>query len=427
MNVQIRLRPIAAALLALGLAPGLASATDGYFANGYGVRSNGMAGTSLALAPDAMGGANNPASMAFVGQRLDLGVNWFNPQRSVERFNAAPGLNGSVDSDKTSFWIPEFGVNTMIRPDVALGLTVYGNGGMNTDYPGGQLNCGFGPGTANMLCGSGNLGVDLSQLIIAPTLAWQFSPGQSLGFAPLFGYQRFKAYGLQAFTMLSSSPQNVTNNGYDDSTGWGLRLGYQGVFGAFRVGAVYTTKMSMSNFDKYKGLFAEQGGFDMPENFGVGVAFDPAPAWTLAADWLRINYSGVASVGNSSRNMAPLGFDNGPGFGWRDVNVFRIGAEWRMDPAWTLRAGYNYTQNPVTPENVTFNILAPGVVQNHLSLGFTWNYSSTMALSGQYTYAFDNSVEGPSLFNMLIGPGAGGTERISMHQNILGVAWSMKF
>lgn len=27
----------------------------------------------------------------------------------------------------------------MLNPDLSLGITVYGNGGMNTDYPGGQI------------------------------------------------------------------------------------------------------------------------------------------------------------------------------------------------------------------------------------------------------------------------------------------------
>jgi long-chain fatty acid transport protein len=57
----------------------------------------------------------------------------------------------------------------MINPNMSLGVSVYGNGGMNTTYPQGDFNCGAGP--ANMLFGSGSLGQDLSQLIIAPTVA----------------------------------------------------------------------------------------------------------------------------------------------------------------------------------------------------------------------------------------------------------------
>ncbi len=78
----------------------------------------------------------------------------------------------SVDSDTKYFLIPEFGLQPN-GPRPGLGVTVYGNGGMNTDYAGGRS---IGNGTANMLCGQGELGVDLMQLIIAPTVAFKIGP-----------------------------------------------------------------------------------------------------------------------------------------------------------------------------------------------------------------------------------------------------------
>lgn len=36
-----------------------------------------MAGVGIALPQDAMAAATNPAGMAFVGDRLDVGVDWF--------------------------------------------------------------------------------------------------------------------------------------------------------------------------------------------------------------------------------------------------------------------------------------------------------------------------------------------------------------
>jgi long-chain fatty acid transport protein len=429
MSGKFPVRPLLAALCAAGLLPFPALATDGYFAHGYGMRAKGMAGVSYALAVDSFGGANNPASMVFAGPRLDVGVDWFSPKREAERTGGAPGLNGSASSDSTNFFIPEFGYNAMLQPDLSLGVSVYGNGGMNTDYPGGQLNCGMGPGTANLLCGAGRLGVDLSQLIIAPTVAWKFAPTHSVGFAPLFAYQRFSVEGLQAFDnpFFSSAPGFVTNNGYDSSTGWGFRIGYQGEFNDFRVGAVYSSKMSMGDFDDYKGLFAEQGGFDIPASYGLGFAYVGLKDWTFAFDWERIQYNDVTSIANPSSNQAQLGADNGPGFGWQNVDVFKFGVEYRLDPTWTLRAGYNHSDNPITSSDVTFNIIAPGVVQSHVTLGFTYNMPDKSSITVAYMHAFDNDVTGPSLFNAFFGPGAGGNEKISMYQNSLGIAWGKQF
>ncbi len=88
------------------------------------------------------------------------------------------------------------------------------------------------------------------------------------------------------FGMFSESPTNMSDNGYDSAWGWGGRIGYTGkITPELTIGATYATKTYMGSFDKYKGLFAEQGDFDIPANFGVGVAWKAMPALTLAADY----------------------------------------------------------------------------------------------------------------------------------------------
>jgi long-chain fatty acid transport protein len=458
----MKLKKIALALALLGFAVPAAYATDGYFPHGVGMKAKGMGGAVTAVAQDAFGGANNPATMAFAGSRVDVGIDYFSPHRQAERSGTPDFVNGSAESGSTSFFVPEFGINYMIRPDLALGLTVYGNGGMNTNYPSGQISNPFGAGLCNafqtggmapaqpsynLLCGNGNLGVDLMQVTFAPTIAWKFHPSWSVGFAPLFAYQRFKAEGLQAFAGVSQNPNDLTNNGYADSTGWGARVGLYGDFGKFSVGAAYATKISMGKFDKYQGLFANSGDFDIPSNWNIGVAFRPDQQWLIAADYQRINYSGVDSINNQQNNILSclntvfsggaatsnqncLGGSNGAGFGWTSVNVFKLGVQYALNQQWTLRAGYNHTSNPIDSSNVTFNILAPGVVQNHITLGTTYNLSPKSELTGAFMYAFNNDVTGPSFFNAPIQAQGGQsniTEKIEMWQWSLGVQYSYKF
>lgn len=421
------------ALLAAALP---AAATDGYFPHGYGMKAAGMGGASTALAQDAMGGATNPAGMVFVGARLDLGLSWFSPRRDAQRSGAlVPTLNGKVTSDSTNFLIPEFGYVRPIGPDLALGLTVYGNGGMNTNYPQGSFNCGAGP--ANMLCGAGKLGVDLSQLIIAPTVAYKLNSQHAIGASLLLGWQRFKADGLQAFDNAPGFPAftkfkgSVTNNGYDTSTGVGIRLGYQGrLSDTVSIGAAWAPKMHMGRFGKYRGLFAGQGGFDIPANYSVGVALMPTPDWTIALDVGRIEYAGVPSVGNPSSNQAPLGADNGPGFGWKNITVFKLGLAWRASEAWTLRAGFNHGDNPIGSSDVSFNILAPGVMTNHWTAGFTYALGKADELTAAAMVAPRQSVSGASMFNSpaIIAPGGmGGSETIGMKEYSFGLAWGHRF
>jgi long-chain fatty acid transport protein len=409
-----------------------AGATDGYFAHGYGMKSIGMGGASVARTDDAFGGANNPAQMVFVGGRLDLGLNMFDPTRGAERAGASiPPLNGNVDSESKQFWVPEFGYNALIRPDLSLGVSVYGNGGMNTDYPQGNFQCpnrSFQFYSANMLCGVGRLGVDLEQLVVAPVVAYKLTADHAIGLAPLITYQRFKLEGAQAFAPLSSDPNSLTNNGYDNSRGIGVRVGYLGRFSQFvSVGAQYATKTAMSKFSKYKGLFADQGAFDLPSHFSAGVMLHPTSAWNVALDYERILYSGVSSVGNPSTNQAPLGASGGPGFGWQDVNVYKLGVEYAVNPALIVRAGYNRSDNPIQPRDVTFNILAPGVVTNHYTIGATHPFGASYEVTAAFMYAPTNTVTGSSLFNALFPlPNAGGTETIRLGEKSFGLAWSKK-
>ncbi len=433
---------VGALALAGIMVPGIASATNGYFSHGYGMKAKGMGGAATAMADDAFGGANNPAAMVFAGNRLDVGLDLFSPQRNAERSGSAAGLNGKANSGNTSFFVPEFGYNKMLSNRLSLGVTVYGNGGMNTDYPGGQIaagnpvcgqfNSGGGGGSYNLLCGTGKLGVDLMQLIVAPTVAYKINQHNSIGIAPLFGYQRFKAEGLQAFKGFSSAPGNLTNRGYDSSTGWGVRIGWMGkVSNTVTLGAAYASKIRMSKMDKYKGLFANQGEFDLPSNWNLGIAVKATPNVTIAADYQRINYGDVGAIANPSTNGNPytsktLGGSNGRGFGWQDVGVIKLGVAYRYSHQLTLRAGYDHTDNPIQSRDVTFNILAPGVVQDHATLGFTYGLSKDSELTMAYMHVFRNSVTGSSLFNTWTG-GAAGNEKIQMYQDSLGVSYGMKF
>ena len=449
---------VSALLAVLGI-PSLALATDGYFPHGYGMKAKGMGGASTAMADDAFGGANNPASMVWVGNRLDVGVDLFSPRRDISRSGSSgfgTGMDGSVTSGSNLFAIPEFGYSRMLGRDMAVGVSVYGNGGMNTDYNGGQIAggnvnaCGSQvggfnqasreAGPYNLLCGSGKLGMNLEQLIIAPTFAKKVNKDHSLGASLLIARQTFKAEGLSAFYSYTTpggvqgTPyavgNNLTERGNDTTWGYGLKLGWMGkVSDTVTLGAAYTSKVKMGKFDKYKDLFAGRGYFDMPESFNLGIAIKANPKWTIAADYQRIDYSGIKSVANPSTNGGltiggTLGCDTCRGFGWQSVNVFKIGAEYQYSPKLILRAGYNHSDNPIQSRDVTFNIIAPGVIKDHATLGFTYSLSNESELTMAYMHAFKNSVSGPSLFNNWLGDNA--TDKIQMYENSLGIAYSMK-
>jgi long-chain fatty acid transport protein len=417
----MRIKKIVASLFSLGMvASPLANATNGYFPIGYGSQNEGMGGASIALPMDSLAAANNPAGMVMVGDRVDVGLIFFKPTRSAEISGAQnPQFsNGNFDGNgKSMFYIPSFGYNKLISADTSVGVSVFGNGGMNTQYD------------TNFLGGTGPLGINLEQLFIAPTWSQKINANNSVGVSLNLAYQMFSATGLQAFdnAFFSSSPGFVTNKGTDTSTGYGLRIGWTGeVTPMVTLGATYQTKTKMSKFSNYKGLFADQGSFDIPSNFGVGAAVKATPQTTVAFDLERINYSGVGSVGNSFTALPttaggtglPLGATGGPGFGWQDMTVVKLGVSYAYDSTLTLRAGYNHNNQQIPSSQTLLNVLAPGVVQNHLSLGSTWKLANKQEVTFAYIHAFNQTVSGAII------PGlGGGNANISMHEDSLSLSF----
>ena len=404
--------------------PGLAFATNGYFSHGFGVKSQGIAGIGIALPQDGLAAASNPAGTAFVGDRVDVGLTWFRPERGAEIVGSgAPGANGNYSANgKRDFFIPELGYIRQVSPTTSLGVAVYGNGGMNTDY---------GTNPFRAWGGTGKAGVNLEQLFISPSIAYKINEQHAIGLAINFAYQRFKADGIPgAFGAFSASPTSLSNRGTDSSTGWGVRLGYTGkLTPELTLGLTWASKTTTGKFDKYKGLFAEQGGFDIPANYGVGLAWQATEKWLLAADVQRIDYSDVKSVGlqlDANKLFAGnfFGSSNGPGFGWRHVTVVKVGGSYDIHPALTLRAGYIHTTQPIPASQTFLNILAPGVIRDHLTLGATWKQGKSGELSFAYSHGFKEKVNGSGSIPLAFG---GGNANVHLSENIFGVAYGWKF
>lgn len=413
------LRPLGLAVAATLAAPAT-MATNGYFQHGYGMKAQGMAGASIALPQDSIAAANNPAGIAFVDERFDVGLDWFKPTRSATISGSPAPINGTYDgSDKSNFFIPELGYNTALSSQLALGVAVYGNGGMNTSYT-----------TPIPLFGTSKAGVDLSQLFVSPTVAYKLAPEHAVGLSLNLAYQRFKATGLENFTApgFSAQPNRLTNQGYDTSYGYGVRVGYYGQFTPqLALGIVYQSKTAMDEFDKYAGLFAEQGGFDIPALYGIGVALKPAAQWTVALDVVRIEYSGVPSIANPllpNLFNAPLGSNGGAGFGWEDVTAYRLGVDFAATPALVLRAGFNYGDQPIPPSQTLINVLAPGTVEQHYTLGATWTFAPKNELTFAFMYAPEKEVRGSNSIPAAFG---GGNVDLRLKEMSLGVAYGLRF
>ncbi|MEQ1712709.1 MAG: outer membrane protein transport protein [Hyphomicrobium sp.] len=410
-----------------------AMATDGYFANGIGARHKALAGAGVADGRDATSAALNPAGILRAGNELDVAASLFVPLREFTGSAVDPAFGpgftpgGTVESDRNLFLIPNIARNwkTVGNPYFdAVTLSMSGNGGMNTTYPAIARNTAVGncvvppgfPGAGGpvgsqtgVYC-AGKSGVDLTQLLISLAMAKSFG-NLSVGLAPTVAAQLFAARGISTFAGISNSPNSLSNNGHELVFGAGLRGGLEwAVTPSLRLGATGSTKIYSQRFDDYKGLFAENGDFDIPANLQVGIAVDLSPQFTVMADYKRIWYSGVAAISNPMTNALNcpgiggadasqcLGGANGTGFGWGDMDILKFGMEFRATSDLTLRAGYSYNTQQVKGRDVMFNILAPGVVQHHITGGLMYRWSPNIDLELAGMYAPRNHVTGTEPF-----------------------------
>ncbi len=381
-----------------------AHATNGMIQHGFGMGSKAMAGVGTALPQDTSAVMLNPAGMVYLGNRFDVGVAAFSPHRKTEATNNGTIANGVYKSDETLFLIPELGINYMLDETTALSFTITPSGGMNTEYPTNPFD-NFNAGTD-----STPTGVDLSQMFVSATLAKKFG-NHSFGISPVFAAQKFKAYGLQAFTGVSVDSRHVTDNGFDHSIGGGFRVGYLGQWmDGLMVGASYQSRMYMSKFSKYKGLFADGGDLDVPAMVSAGAAYKvPESKLTLAADWQWILYRDVASIGNdgvmSLNSLATAGdgrlggTNHAPGFGWNDMHVFKLGAKYDYSQALTLRAGVSWNTGAYTDHDMLFNILAPATIRTHITVGGTYKMGENHSINVAYMHGLSNDISGTHVSN----------------------------
>ena len=384
-------------------------ATNGYWSHGYGVKSKSMAGACVAMVAGPMCSVTNPATLVKVGNSMEYGIALFAPNRGFTANNDAspvgpPNGPASVpaneyESSNDFFLIPHFAYNYMLDDVSSVGISVGGNGGMNTEYDSAIFQ-NFGNPMFPSSIASSPTGTDLTQVFLNLNYSRQINAQHSFGITPVIAIQTIEVKGLQPFRSFSLYPDKVTNNDHDFSYGGGLKVGWFGqITDRISLGASYQTKLKMTNFDEYKGLFAEEGGFDIPANYDLGFSVKITPELMFAFDYQKIEYSGVKAMSNAADlvfipGQTLLGTDNGLGFGWKDMDILKFGLQWQYSQDFTFRAGYSHTNNPFPNTQALFNTLAPAVIRTHYSFGFSTLLVENTELNVGFTYAPNEKVHG---------------------------------
>jgi len=440
MNIA-RLTGAGLVLLALLLVvPTPALATNGMYLAGYGAESQGRGGTNIAIADRALGLQSNPAGIAqLMGNHLSVDLQFLMPKLS---YYGDP-LGNSIDAENQTFVMPSISyVRGGKDSKWTWGIGLLSQGGMGAHFKGYSTP-------------SGSVDETYSQvrfLTVNPTVAFNVTPDFSLGLSVNLGYSdvRFRFYPETSVYVPPNTPgwppEGFAFFGANLSTAaqafnYSARLGLMWhINEKWQIGAIYQSEtkgafedgklyLDMSSLGMGKvGYDAMVDGFTWPEQYGIGVQFRPAEKWVLAFDLKRYNWSKAIEVitvegKNPDNENAPASEVEMPFvFNWDDQTVWALGLEYRLNPAITLRGGYNHGDSPVPDE--TLNPLFPATVEDHatLGLGYTWKGNT---LNFAIERGFENTQTNPSTDPNLnpFGPGA----TVSHSQWTFAVGYSLAF
>lgn len=156
-----------------------------------------------------------------------------------------------------------------------------------------------------------------------------------------------------------------------------------------------------------------------PSTDTLSLRYDFSDSFRLMADVQRTDWHSLKSVDIHFDN--PYQAPSSEAFDWKDSTLVSLGAEWDINPAWTLRGGVAKDETPTHDDTRTPRL--PDNDRTLLSIGVTWHATDALSIDAAYQHI---SIKTPSIdaFTSL------GTElegKFSGHADLLGIAAQYRF
>jgi long-chain fatty acid transport protein len=411
------MRTVAAFVCLLASIP--AHATYGPFEHGYGIKSMGGGGIGYVNAEDSYWLSANPAHAARLEHRFDAGLNWVTVLPGGRILGNAAGPDETYKSDgQRHFPIPQAGYVRPLSDRLSIGATMFA-AGLGSDYKRNPYER-FGAPPRG--------GLTLGQSGVSGVVAFKPHPDHALGLALNVGYLQYALEGVQPFAALSEQPDKVTDNDRDDAFGLSFAIGWHGDLGSgLTVGAAYRSRSWNERLDDYAGVLPDQGRLDLPAIWGAGIGYALTPKVHVGIDVQHVEYASIPALGNPLSRLdegKPLGSDDGPGFGWDDQTIVKIGLSWQARDRLTLRVGYSESSTIVQPSDTLFSLLAQVTGKRHVTAGFTQQLRDGWEISGYYAHMARNEVAGENSIPDAFG---GGEANVFLRSYSAGVSFGRRF
>ncbi|WXL27988.1 outer membrane protein transport protein [Ectopseudomonas mendocina] len=368
------------------------SAASYSFAGGFAINEQSVSsmGTAYAgrssSAEDATTVVSNPAGMARLKrEQISAGAVFIHAKTDIS--HASGQLNGSNDGDMVPFTTVPMGFYVKpIDENWTFGLGVYVPFGLTTDYE------------KSFQGRAEGLKSEVRVITLQPTISYRFNDQFSIGFGPTIN----RIDG--ELTSAVPSPfgeAKVKVKGDDTAVGYNIGALYE-FTPSTRAGITYhskvkyrlkgDTKMDLGNIlsVKYDGSLR----VSTPESVDFSVTHDLNDQWTIYAGSTWTRWSRLKDITVENKDVSPLLSGQLSTItepqNWHDTWSHAIGAAYKLNQQWTLRAGLAVDQSPTN--NTDRSPRIPTGDRRAFSLGAGWSPNDDVTVDVAYTYLREEKV-----------------------------------
>ena len=250
--------------------------------------------------------------------------------------------------------------------------------------------------------------------------------------------------GMQAFSMMCLAPNAPykpgANDGFfevtgkDNALGWTagvqwtptekLAVGYNyksEVEHTLKGDVTFTVPANVMALPGMSQRFADgPGGADLttPSTHTFSARYSITPAARVFGEYQRTGWTSLAHVNIVRENGTPIGTED---YNWGDSNMYSLGGEFDLSPAFTVRAGIAKDETPTHDYNRTPRL--PDNDRTLFSVGATWRISDRLSVDAAYMRV--NLKETP--INALSSSGTLLTGTVDGNANVFGIGGQLKF
>lgn len=373
----------------------LASTASHGFASGFAINEQSVSsmGTAFAgrssSADDASTVFANPAGMARIKrEQVSGGIALIHAKTNID--NAGGSASGSNEGDMVPFIGAPMGYYVKPLDDNwSFGLGLYVPFGLVTDY---ERNF------------QGRYHGDRSEvrvITLQPTLSYRFNEQLSIGFGPTIN--RIDGELTSAISPIPGAGDGkVEIKGDDTALGYNLGVLFE-ITPQTRFGLTYHSKVDYrlkgDTTVSGPGVIATSAGtydasleLTTPESVDFSVTHELDADWTLYAGstwtrWSRLQEIRADNKGVGGLLAGGLSSISEPQ-NWHDTWAHAVGAAYKLNRQWTLRAGLAVDQSPTN--NTDRSPRIPTGDRKIISLGTAWSPNDDMTIDLAYSYLMED-------------------------------------